>query len=212
MACCYSKALLLSDSNIKSVKKNVGEWLLLRFLKKKSLPSPHSWIYYIFGKKHIIVLSPFKKKKSHRHRAAEMGFVIHHLPCIFLITKKKTIMLYVNLHLISEQFLSPSYGFTRQEHNYYMWFVLSPLVKFCTSLQYYSLNVIGYGNVEYCRPLVLLMLWNLASAERHIPQRNKHSLMQTPTVHETGHTDSLVMQNITGKPATVKCTHLKLGS
>lgn len=177
----------------------------------KSLPSPHSWIYYIFGKKHIIVLSPFKKK-SHRHRAAEMGFVIHHLPCIFLITKKKTIMLYVNLHLISEQFLSPSYGFTRQEHNYYMWFVLSPLVKFCTSLQYYILNVIGYGNVEYCRPLVLLMLWNLASTERHIPQRNKHSLMQTPTVHETGHTDSLVMQNITGKPATVKCTHLKLGS
>lgn len=121
-------------------------------------------------------------------------------------------MLYVNLHLISEQFLSPSYGFTRQEHNYYMWFVLSPLVKFCTSLQYYSLNVIGYGNVEYCRPLVLLMPWNLAAAERHIRQRNKHSLMQTPTVHETGHTDSLVMQNITGKPATVKCTHLKLGS
>lgn len=211
MACCYSKALLLSDSNIKSVKKNVGEWLLLRFLKKN--PSlAHIAGFTISLGRNILLFSAHLKKKSHRHRAAEMGFVIHHLPCIFLITKKKTIILYVNLHLISEQFLSPSYGFTRQEHNYYMWFVLSPLVKFCTSLQYYSLNVIGYGNVEYCRPLVLLMLWNLASAERHIPQRNKHSLMQTPTVHETGHTDSLVMQNITGKPATVKCTHLKLGS
>lgn len=185
---------------------------MLRFVFFKNPSLAHIAGFTISLGRNILLFSAHLKKKSHRHRAAEMGFVIHHLPCIFLITKKKTIMLYVNLHLISEQFLSPSYGFTRQEHNYYMWFVLSPLVKFCASLQYYILNVIGYGNVEYCRPLVLLMLWNLASTERHIPQRNKHSLMQTPTVHETGHTDSLVMQNITGKPATVKCTHLKLGS
>lgn len=36
--------------------------IVVAVFKKKSLPSPHSWIYYIFGKKHIIVLSPFKKK------------------------------------------------------------------------------------------------------------------------------------------------------
>lgn len=186
--------------------------MLLRFVFFKNPSLAHIAGFTISLGRNILLFSAHLKKN---HTDTELlkwalSYIIY--LAIFLITKKKTIMLYVNLHLISEQFLSPSYGFTRQEHNYYMWFVLSPLVKFCTSLQYYILNVIGYGNVEYCRPLVLLMLWNLASTERHIPQRNKHSLMQTPTVHETGHTDSLVMQNITGKPATVKCTHLKLGS
>lgn len=66
MACCYSKTLPLNDSNIKSIKKcgrriDVGEKK-----KKRKVPSlAHiARIYYIFGKKHFIVLDPFKKKKN----------------------------------------------------------------------------------------------------------------------------------------------------
>lgn len=81
MACCYSKTLSLNYSNIKSIKK-YRRWI---DVEKNALPSSHSWVCYIFGKKHFIVLGPLKKKESELLEVA-LSYTIW---LVFLFSKKR---------------------------------------------------------------------------------------------------------------------------
>lgn len=56
-----------------------------------------------------------------------------------------------------------------------------PLVKFCTSRQYLSLNEIGYGNVEYCGPVVSADVVELGSSENRTYSSEKQTVAHTDT-------------------------------
>lgn len=85
------------------------------------------------------------------------------------------------LHLISKPFLTRCYTRGTQTHIYYIWFVLFPLVKFCTSLQDRSLNEIGYGNVERCRPVVSADVVELGSMENGTNSSERQALTHRDT-------------------------------
>lgn len=185
MARCYSKILSLNYSHIKSIKKmqEIDSCSGKKQTKKKRIPSSAHRAGFIISSWRGIVLFfwPIKRKKtSDVSKTAGSGSVARHLArCFSLAGKRKTLcFLRVSTRVpVPGRFPDPLLQTNcRQTHIYYIWFVLFPVVKFCTSRQDPSLNEIGYGNGERCRPVVSADVVELGSMENRTYSSEKQTL------------------------------------
>lgn len=94
---------------------------------------------------------------------------------------------------------------------YHIWFVLFPLVKFCTPLQDPRLNEIGYGNIKCCKPAAVSAdVVELGSMTSRTYSSEKHTLTceVTSTLNQAeAHTLQLI-SGIKGKSNHCEKTQL----
>lgn len=185
MARCYSKILSLNYSHIKSIKKMQEIDSCSEKKKQKKNESPPRLteldLLYLHGEALYCSFGPLKEKKtSDVSKTAGSGSVARHLArCFSLAGKRKTLcFLRVSTRVpVPGRFPDPLLQTNcRQTHIYYIWFVLFPVVKFCTSRQDPSLNEIGYGNGERCRPVVSADVVELGSMENRTYSSEKQAL------------------------------------
>lgn len=91
-----------------------------------SSPQLTFWIYYIFRKKHFVVLAPFKNNQTSQNCWKRLCRTPSGL--CFSLAGQEIISFSArfDLHLISGQCLTHCYVRSRHTHIYYIWFVLFP--------------------------------------------------------------------------------------